>query len=267
MTPQPTLAERLRELACNATYRDAPVLREAAAALEQNSAAQEADKESGRASVSDVHIEEFRKECSAQPNYNTQEAAEYAKQMGLPTEFAEPTFMPRFPRKKVLSAEPTERVSEDDHYYYIPRGNGGIYLQRKTIRNTSDNPLSAFEEMLIALCRELLSLRSAQAEAKPSEHFVCRAPSELTAFLAGAHAHWLHYGSKDDSQHCAECGRYLPELTITAAPPAQPDSPPNAAVWGPEKQDYPGGPIYRVGTSTGVTLPPQPDSVAAKGKK
>lgn len=28
-------------------------------------------------------------------------------------------------------------------------------------------------------------------------------------------------------------------------------------VWGPEKQDYPGGPIYRVGTSTGATLPDQ----------
>lgn len=34
------------------------------------------------------------------------------------------------------------------------------------------------------------------------------------------------------------------------------DSPPIA--WGPEKQAYPGGPIYRIGTSTGVTLPTPP---------
>jgi uncharacterized protein YndB with AHSA1/START domain len=31
-----------------------------------------------------------------------------------------------------------------------------------------------------------------------------------------------------------------------------------ATAWGPEKQDYPGGPVYRVGTSTGATLPEQP---------
>lgn len=32
-------------------------------------------------------------------------------------------------------------------------------------------------------------------------------------------------------------------------------------VWGPEEQNYPGGPIFRRGSSTGATLPEQPSRV------
>lgn len=54
------------------------------------------------------------------------------------------------------------------------------------------------------------------------------------------------------------------DLDIPAFLRKWPDDPP--AVYGPEKQDYPGGPIYRVGTGTGVSLPKQPAPPAPTGQ-
>ena len=45
----------------------------------------------------------------------------------------------------------------------------------------------------------------------------------------------------------------------------EPQGPP--VVYGPERQDYPGGPIYRLGTSTGAALPPQPEPQAKSAEE
>lgn len=41
----------------------------------------------------------------------------------------------------------------------------------------------------------------------------------------------------------------------TVATPSAERAQEPAVAWGPEKQDYPGGPVYRIGSSTGATVP------------
>lgn len=51
-------------------------------------------------------------------------------------------------------------------------------------------------------------------------------------------------------------------LPMPPQPPTETKST-HPTVWGPAKQNYPGGPIYRIGTSVGAELPAQPDDSPA----
>ena len=73
----------------------------------------------------------------------------------------------------------------------------------------------------------------------------------------------------EEFETCPECNLLMPVGTYqddccigtcprmkSTAPSAKQERVP--VLYGPEKQDYPGGPIYRVGSSTGANLPEQP---------
>lgn len=101
---------------------------------------------------------------------------------------------------------------------------------------------------ILALARDVFDEDTLQdRKYKPSRELalanfiivLAAAPAERTAAGNGGQT-----PAKSDSQESPAVERCQP-----AVPPA---------VFGPEKQDYPGGPIYRVGTSTGVAAPEQP---------
>lgn len=86
---------------------------------------------------------------------------------------------------------------------------------------------------------ELINLEAAKDSIESALRLIC-APAAQPKFCT-----WCQKDNHNDS----ECWSTRP----ADWGPSQP------VVWGDPRQDYPGGPIYRVGTSTGVNAPSQTD--------
>lgn len=50
------------------------------------------------------------------------------------------------------------KIEDNGHYYYtLYLSDGHVQLQRKQVMNGSDAPLNGYEEIIISLCKNLLS--------------------------------------------------------------------------------------------------------------